>query len=1391
MKRRTWLVLWLCLLHYAAVCAGPLPVAEVPPALKSWIPWALYNHQPHDCPFVYNQHPTPRCLWPSRLTLHLTAQGGTFAQHWVTFTEEWITLPGGAEHWPQDVQRNGQLVAVSARAGVPALLVPPGTHTVSGTFLWDTLPQALVIPATTGLVGLTLEGQTVEFPDLDQAGQLWLRRGGTEQEQAKDSLELRVYRRITDDIPLLVTVRIDLQVSGKQREVVLGPVLSADFIPMVLTSPLPARLEPDGRLRAQVRPGAWTIALQVRHTGARLTVLALPSGAEAPWPQDEIWAMELRPHLRHVEIDGVLPIDPQQTTLPHEWRTLPAYQLRAGDRMQLIEKRRGDPDPAPDQLALHRQWWLDFAGTGYTVQDQISGSMTRGWRLDLHAPATLGRVAVSGQEQFITTAEQQGRAGVELRHGRVQLVADSRLEGVRSALPAVGWEHDFHQVSGALHLPPGWRVLTAQGVDSIPEAWLELWTLMDFFLMLLLALSIGKLWGWPWGGVALVTLVLLAHEPNAPWSVWLHVLVAVAVLRVLPMGWLRRLVSLYRVVAVACLLFVAVSFMMQQARTGLHPQLERPWQVVSDVLPTGPQVEGRVDTLRRRDSKLQAQMEVDRAENTLRPVETPKPEAPASSMESFVDRLASTDSSLSARAPMSQRPQQYDPNAAIQTGPGLPRWEWTTVTLGWSGPVVRTQQLSLWLLPPWMNRVLAFVRLLGVAALLSCVLRLDASHDLWQRLRRAMMPLAAGATAAGVLLLTPPVVQAQDGFPPPEVLKELRTRLTHTDLPRCLPDCAISPRLQVDVSGQTLRLRQEIHTTTRVAVPLPGQARHWLPQSVLVDGTPAEGLARDTAGQLWLDLPAGRFQLVMEGPLPKRDTVELPLPLKPYRAEIRAEGWEVQGRHEDGLVDAQLQLRRARRPDETASSTTLESGTLPPFVRVERTLHLGLTWSVETRVLRVSPAGTAVLLEVPLLAGEAVTTPGVRVEQGKVAVNMAAGESEALWASVLETRAQLQLSAPDTLAWTEIWRLDVGPLWRMQPSGIPVVHHSHPSAGHWFPEWRPWPGEIVDMQITRPEGVAGATLTIDHSNISVTPGRRATDVEATLELRSSRGGQYSLTLPEHATLQQVSINGQTQAQRQENHVVTLPLHPGTQRVVLRWRQANGIATHFASPLVNAVLPSVNAHVRISMPQDRWVLWCSGPRLGPAVLFWSLLVIVVLGALVLGRLPLPPIRTPAWILLGIGLAPTMVETAFLVVGWLLALGLRQRLASETRPLLFNATQIGLVILTALALGALFFTLQAGLLGTPDMRIAGNGSHNLALHWYQDRAAADLPQASVWSLPLWVYRLAMLAWALWMVLALLRWLRWGWECFSTGGLWRQRVRKTAPPEPEAAARVGTEG
>ena len=68
----------------------------------------------------------------------------------------------------------------------------------------------------------------------------------------------------------------------------------------------------------------------------------------------------------------------------------------------------------------------------------------------------------------------------------------------------------------------------------------------------------------------------------------------------------------------------------------------------------------------------------------------------------------------------------------------------------------------------------------------------------------------------------------------------------------------------------------------------------------------------------------------------------------------------------------------------------------------------------------------------------------------------------------------------------------------------------------------------------------------------------------------------------------------------------------------------------------------------------------------------------------------------------------------------------------------------------------------------------------LRWYQDRSPGLLPRPWVFSVPLLLYRLAMLLWSLWLSVAMLAWLRWGWSCFSEGGLWR-KLRKAKPATP----------
>ena len=217
-------------------------------------------------------------------------------------------------------------------------------------------------------------------------------------------------------------------------------------------------------------------------------------------------------------------------------------------------------------------------------------------------------------------------------------------------------------------------------------------------------------------------------------------------------------------------------------------------------------------------------------------------------------------------------------------------------------------------------------------------------------------------------------------------------------------------------------------------------------------------------------------------------------------------------------------------------------------------------------------------------------------------------------------------------------------------------------------------------------------------------------------------------------------------------------------------------------------PSVNAYLDVAVPPSRWILFAGGPRLGPAVLFWSLLPVLALAAFGLGRVRTTPLRFHHWLLLGIGLTQVPITAAAVVAGWLLAVGWGRERGAALDARGFDLVQVLLVAWTLAAIAILFYAIQQGLLGQPEMQIAGNGSSAGYLRWYQDRSGNLLPQAWILSTPLLVYRLLMLAWALWIAAALLRWLRWAWDSFGTGGYWRAlRTPKAAsPPAPPSRPR-----
>jgi hypothetical protein len=156
--------------------------------------------------------------------------------------------------------------------------------------------------------------------------------------------------------------------------------------------------------------------------------------------------------------------------------------------------------------------------------------------------------------------------------------------------------------------------------------------------------------------------------------------------------------------------------------------------------------------------------------------------------------------------------------------------------------------------------------------------------------------------------------------------------------------------------------------------------------------------------------------------------------------------------------------------------------------------------------------------------------------------------------------------------------------------------------------------------------------------------------------------------------------------------------------------------------------------------------------------------------ILGRIAFSPLRTHEWLLLGLGLSTFSWPVLLLFAAWAFLMAGRARQGIAGPNWVFNGSQIVLGLLTLGMLSALIGSIANGLLGEPNMHIVtpvGGGQS-----WFLDRTDGLTPVAGVISVSLWFYKAAMLAWALWLSFAVLRWLKFAWTAFSCEGLWRGR-------------------
>ena len=1548
---RRLIILFSTLLFLFNLTGKNVNSLDIPQVLKPWQDWVMYDQRHPLCPSSFSDDSSEICSWSSPLKLDVNNKKAEFSIAWTLYNDSWITLPGSKKNWPKKVFSSGRPLLVTQKNELPSIYLKKGVHNIKGIIEWENRPESLNIPSETPFISLTVDGEKVESVNVD--GGLLLFKTKARVVESTDEMEVAVFRNVFDDIPMSMISELNLTISGKEREVNIGRFLLENSVVMSLSSKLPAKIEKNGNIKVRVKAGKWKIRLVSRQKTFSNS-FKVKRNSEG-WPAHEIWAFTSNNSLRSASVTGVESVDTYQTTIPDEWKRLPAFLITEKKPFTLKEELRGDAEPPEDKISISREFWMDFDGNGFSVKDTVNGTLNKNRRLGMQDNYEMGSVSVSDKPQLITKIGAENRA-VELRQGSLYLDSLSKYFGSVLDIPATGWNSDTTRLSAKINLPPGWSIIHATGVDRVSNSWVNNWNIWDIFLLLIIAVLVAHLSTKAWGAVAFLTVLLTYHDYSAPLLLWFAAIGLLIALKFIPkekMKNFRKVLIFTFYATVAVLMINTLIFSIEKISVTIYPQLEQyrnsnssefaerlnrkldemvpldtpqrfAMMIVAEEVEEEKKVklekpkEGRyadsqgssrrsldakvaqssgimgaisegkvfgggglgagmyknlgsvsgidqfgngglgtrgfgssakygmasgkvsrkgrskikagggqavimgamdrnvVDAYIRRnlakirwcyekqlqhDPKLFGKATIsftisktgevssskvkrttlgnEKVESCVarqvKKIRFPKPKGGGIVIANYPFTFTNSgkDEKVVAKAtPKIEKKkttlkwEEENLNQKIQTGPSRPTWIWNSADLNWEGPVKKDHKFSLFMLSPLMTKVLNILKVALILLLILKLLSYKTGRDLI--MFKKWFSKTAALTIAIPLLILGFNQTINADIPSDTLLNELQTRLKKESLGErvdCSPHCASMIEGTVKIKDNKINVELKFDSFSDLFIPLP-EHKQWYPKSIKVNGKRANLIFNNETKKLSALLSKGKNSVVIEGPV-FGNSVQLSFPFNIHNMKVKTPDWSVSGLVDGDVTSGTIQFDKHVRQAITKAEENYLPDPVEPFLIVTRTLTLRHEWEIFTTVTRVVPYDGPINFSIPLIKGESVTTEDIHISDGKVDIALGGYESTISWHSRLKKEHEITLSADKDLKWSEVWKIDASSQWHLETEGLAKMKLHNRQ----LPVWKPRSGEKLKISISKPEAIIGPTKTVENISLDYNPGKGSANATLEMEIRSSIGDTTKIVLPKNAKLESVQIDGIKKIVSRKKNEITIPLQPGKQKVTIFWKDNSGFTFIKKSPKITLDEKTNNISIDMKIPDSRWVLFIDGPRIGPVMVVWSIVIVLLIISFALGRIKAIPLKSYHWALILIGLGTMTNLGRILIVAWFIALWLREKYHSQIHPKAFNTMQVLIAVLTFLTVFTLMVEVPFGLLNPPNMMITGNGSSNLFLSWYQDHSINTLPHAMVISLPIWVFRLSMLLWALWFAYKTPSWAKWGWKAFSTGIIWNK--------------------
>lgn len=1391
--KRIKLILCLILLFSGLLSSAQ---AEDPSNLDPWKDWVRNRHPEWNCAVVDGVR---ECSWPGSCKLNLSEKAGKFSVEGELLSKGFLPLPGSSEFPPAKIvvsslTTNSVVVPHSIEIvdGKYFVKLPAGSYKIEGELSWSAIPPEIPIPDEIGSVRL----ETDSDQNINRGNNIiWFEK--VDENKDLDRVSVVVSRNIRDDSPLYIETLITLGISGNARSINLGQVIPAHSILIGITSALPHQITKEGVLTIQGLSGSHQIKVYsiIPQPVSEVTLTSL---SQTYWPAEETWVWSPNNNLRTVEIDGGLSLSADSDLIPQEWKGQGApYQIDITKGISIKQMTRGDTQVKTNNVQLARELWLDLDGEGYTIKDTFTGELKNGVRLNAKPELKLGRADIDSRPTLLSVDPVTNAHGIEIRTDNINVSAVSRIEG-QEEFAAVGWELPVSNLSLNLYLPPSWKLFHSVGFQGEANSWLGSWTLLEVFLSVLLVIGTLKVMGTLISLLVASSLILNHNEYLEPRMLLFHILVA---------GVLAKLVDnkesgfykfshTYLVSTVVLWCAEALTLMKLQITQILYPQLESgtryrtflqeifywielspySWLLLVLVvflffqqLKRFQQAQGFIKkfvsliilvcilifAFALRGMFTVTTFSAGRmAGGVVSPVPQSayKAKSPYQRYDSFnaLRKEGADSGTYEMLQEQKNEPQNDVKLKSVQTGPALPLWRWKGFGFNFMGPVSPDQKLKVYLISPFVNRILAVLRLLIISLLMILLIKKSVPQKIIDKiLTYKTMKKAATTGAFLIITLFTSSYNAYAEFPSSELLNELENRLKEKECQR--PSCSNIEKLFINIHDNKIFLTADVISEGLSAVYLPGPLSEFVLSDVAINGKSTNGYRSSSDGYLAVKVPDGRSKISVFAVIDHKD-VTLQFKQSPVHTSFSADGWLAEGISPSGTVAATVRIVPIDK--ENIFQENEQKTDLGIWFNLDRKIELGEKNKIHTTITKLGDNNKTFNINLKLLPEEQVIEGPIADRKGNDAVVRFPENSRSITLeSTLPEVSKISLHEEKTEFLSQTWQVFCSLALNCTYTGATPSDSPSGNNKSWF--WQPFPGDSVEINMKPLAAVKGESLTVDSLTHLVTWGMSRKQGEIQFTLRNTDQSSFSVDLPKDVHISSSTLDGRSGGVITSDGKSTFLLQPGEHSGVVSYEQNwNPDRVEYVTA-VKLSEPVHNLNIHVKPSPDRWILWVGGLSWGPAVLIWAKLILIAILLVALSHFSFIDLGILNSAVLAVGLVSLPSLYMGIPVIWFMVMKYLTLDQRDVNILSAHKWKVIFIILTILSFLQFYSIVESGLVIQPPMLIVGNQSSNYLLKWYIDHSTADVAQPWIVSLPISYWRFIMLLWSTWLAVNLIKW------------------------------------